>query len=120
MTLRGRSVAVAGALLLLGIGTTAWASKGKTTRTPAEKCTVQKLRAAARFEVCLLAAQANVVGTSAAPDTSTCDSDIATKWQKIESKAAGACPVGTGDLASVLDQVSSSASSLSAAIVPSH
>ena len=67
MTLRGRSVAVAGALLLLGTGTTAWASKGKTTRTPAEKCTVQKLRAAARFEVCLLAAQANVVGTSAAP-----------------------------------------------------
>ena len=115
MTLHGRSIAVG--LALLSIGTTAWAKKSGPKRNSAEICVADKIKAAGKYELCVLVADAKVVGTSGSPATGKCDSDLSTKWAKIESKANGACPVA-GDQASVQSQLSADAAALAAAISP--
>ncbi len=118
MTLCGRSIAVgAMGLALLSVGTAAWAKKSKPKRDAAQVCVADKLKAAGKFELCVLVADAKVFGTSGAPDTGKCETDLSTKWSKIESKANGACPV-TGDQAGVQGQLSSDVTALVNAISP--
>ena len=102
---------------MLSVGPAAWAKKGGPKRDAAQVCVADKLKAAGKYELCVLAADAKVVGTSGSPDMGKCDSDLSTKWGKIESKANGACPV-TGDQVNVQSQISSDAAALAAAISP--
>jgi hypothetical protein len=115
MTLRALTVATGVALLIFG--TTAWAKKGTPKVTAADKCVSGKLKAAGKYEACLLAAQAKVVATKGAPNFSKCDQTLTNSFSKIESKANGACPV-TGDEASIQAEVTADATALANAISP--
>ena len=59
-------------------------------------CQSNKLKTAAKYDLCRLIADAKAAKTSSTPDYTKCDSVFSLKWQSAETKAVGAC-LDTGD-----------------------
>jgi len=65
---------------------------------PAIKCETGKLKTAGQYAQCRLKAESKGVLKGIAPDYSTCESKLSTKWSSTETKAGtGVCPGGDGD-----------------------
>ena len=71
---------------------------------PADKCEALKVKEAGKYHFCRLSAEAKAIKKGLPPDFAKCDGKLDLKWGRIESKAAGACPV-TGDLSVIRLQV---------------
>lgn len=68
--------------------------------TESDKCATQKMKVAGKYVSCRMNEEAKAIKKGTAPDFSKCNTKFADKWDKIESKAAGACPT-EGDLEDV-------------------
>ena len=81
---------------------------------PADKCEVDKLKAAATYFACRLKAELKGIKKGEAPDFSRCNEKYDSKWSKIETKAEGACSTsGDGDaVGGLIRDFSSSTSSV--------
>ena len=84
---------------------------------PAIKCVSDKVKGAGNYSACRFKAEAKAIKKAEAPDYSKCDSKYSAKWQKAESKAAGACPTN-GDEAAIQAQVQQFVDELVAALEP--
>jgi len=62
---------------------------------PALTCETGKLKEAGKYANCRLKAESTAVKKGIPPDYTKCDSKIADKWGKIETKGAGQCPSST-------------------------
>jgi hypothetical protein len=79
--------------------------------SPAEKCEAAKVSISAKYDLCLLKAQVKVVKDPAAEisgDLAACDAKFTGKWDKAETKGAGACPTG-GDATTTQAVIASTA-----------
>ncbi len=80
MTRIGSKLAVAAALLVVGVGTA-------TGLSPEDKCEADKNKIAGKYAFCRQKAEAKAIKKSAAADYSKCDSKLSDKWGKAEQKA---------------------------------
>jgi len=64
---------------------------------PDVKCESSKLKEASKYGACRLKAKSNAVKKGLAPDYTKCDANFSTKWNRVESTAAGACPTSADE-----------------------
>ncbi len=84
---------------------------------PAVKCVADKVKEAGKYSACRSKAESKAIKKSEAPNHSKCDSKYSDKWQKAESKAAGACPTN-GDEAAIQAEVQQFVDDLVAVLQP--
>ncbi|MCZ6568836.1 MAG: hypothetical protein O7B23_01605 [Deltaproteobacteria bacterium] len=105
------SIILIGLGLALGVSTSVWAVD------PRVKCVADKVKEAGNYSACRFKAESKAIKKGEAPDYSKCDSKYSAKWQKAESKAAGACPTN-GDEAAIQAQVQQFVDELVAVLEP--
>ncbi len=82
---------------------------------PAPRCESKKLKEAGKYAFCRMKAEAKAVKKNTPADYAKCDAKFSSKWGKIETAAAGTCPV-TGDALAVQGQATIDATELAATI----
>jgi len=82
------------------VGATMVASQAAFALSDADKCVAAKQKEAGKYVFCRMKAESKAVKKGTTPDFSKCDAKLSSKWTKIETKAAGACPT-TGDEAAI-------------------
>lgn len=68
--------------------------------SPAQKCAADKNKEAGKYASCRLSAEAKAIRKGTTADHSKCDAKFQKKWERIDLRGAGQCPV-TGDLTPV-------------------
>src|SRR5262245_5429132 len=85
--------------VLLAVLTLAFASSpgpASAKADPAQTCQAAKLKAVGQYDACVLAADARAVLRGGVPDTSKCQTKLASRIAKAEERGGGECPT-TGD-----------------------
>jgi hypothetical protein len=91
------------------------ASTSQARLDPADRCVVDKLGVAAKYVACRLRAQAQAVGDDRLPSFTQCDTKFRASIARVETKAAGACPV-TGNAEALQALMTAHTQSLATAI----
>ncbi len=104
-------------IILIGLGLVLGLSTNVQALDPDVKCNAAKVKETAKYSACLLKAESKAIKKGEVPDFSKCDSKYREKWQKVESKAEGACPTN-GDEAAIQAQVQQCVDDLVAALGP--
>src|SRR5437870_5033692 len=92
-----RIMTITAALTLTTIALTAGNAMAITN---GDKCAAAKMKAAAKYASCRIAADAKAKGTGDAADYTKCNDSQAASWEKIEGKYLTDCET-SGDQASV-------------------
>ena len=87
-------------IILIGLGLTLGLPLSAQAVDPDVKCYADKTKETAKYYACRLKAESKAIKKAETPDFSKCDSKYSEKWQKVESKAGGAC-LTNGDEADV-------------------
>ncbi len=88
------------AMILIGLGLVLGLPTNVQAVEPDVKCYSAKVKETAKYYACRLKAESKAIKKGETPDFSKCDSKYSQKWQKVESKAGGACPT-EGDEAAI-------------------
>ena len=91
-------------IILIGLGLMLGLPTSGRAVDPDTKCYADKVKEAAKYSACRLKAESKAIKKFEVPDFSKCDSKFSQKWQKVESKAEGACPTN-GDEAAIQARV---------------
>ena len=86
-------------IILIGLGLVLGLPTSGQAVDPDVKCNADKVRETAKYYACRLKAESKAIKKGEAPDYTKCDSKYSAKWQKAESKAAGACPTESDEAA---------------------
>jgi len=94
----GKTLLVAGALVLAGVGT------AHATPSDAQKCAGAKMLATAKYAKCRLGADKKAEVAAEAPDYTKCNEKQLAAWGKAEAKYGAQCPT-SGDQATAQSDV---------------
>ncbi len=81
-------------IILIGLGLMLGLPTDAPAVDPDIKCNADKVKETAKYYACRLKAESKAIKKAETPDFSKCDSKYSQKWQKVESKAEGACQNG--------------------------
>lgn len=76
------------------IGANAWMALASpaTAATLAERCVIDKLKEAGKYDLCRLKSTAKAIQRGAPADYARCDSLFVSRWQRAEDRSSGQCP----------------------------